>query len=99
MARRYQSIMENEEAIFSMREEGRTHQEIADTLDLERDQIKRFIKRHNRRQESITEAKRRGRPRKTTLIPDELVLITNTWLCPIAKTAGRHLQLPTRCFE
>ena len=33
-----------------MREEGRTRQEIADTLGLEKEQIKNWINRYNREQ-------------------------------------------------
>ena len=51
--------------IQKMRKEGRTRQEIADALGLEKAQIKNWISRYNRRQRSITVGtKRRGRPGK-----------------------------------
>ena len=49
-----------------MREEGRTRQEIADTLGLEKEQIKNWINRYNREQARLAARlppKRRGRPR------------------------------------
>lgn len=51
-----------------MREEGRTRQEIADTLGLEKEQIKNWINRYNREQARLAAGlppKRRARPRKS----------------------------------
>jgi len=48
-----------------MREEGKSKGEIASALRLEKEQIKEFLKRHDRRQRAgIKEPKRKGRPRK-----------------------------------
>ena len=51
-----------------MREEGRTRQEIADRLGLEKEQIKNWINRYNREQARLAAGlppKRRARPRKS----------------------------------
>ena len=51
-----------------MREEGRTRQEIADTLGLEKVQLKNWINRYNREQAHLAAGlppKRGGRPRKS----------------------------------
>lgn len=56
-----------ETEIQKMREEGRTRQEIANVLGLEKVQVKNWISRHNREQARLAAGlppKRRGRPRK-----------------------------------
>jgi transposase len=54
-----------EQIILQMRQEGRTRQEIADTLNLEKKQIKNWINRFNRTQaQPSVPLKRKGRPRK-----------------------------------
>jgi len=64
--------MLHEETILGMREEGRSNREIADVLGLQREQIKGFIKQHNRRQhEGIKTPGRKGRPRKRPLTTSE----------------------------
>ena len=65
MARRWTNMMAYEEEILRMRKESRTRKAIAVTLGLEESQIKEFIKRYNRRQQTKTSIpKRKGRPRK-----------------------------------
>ena len=64
--RKWTNIKAIEAEIKKMREEGRTRQEIADTLGLEKEQIKNWINRYNREQARLAAGlppKRRGRPR------------------------------------
>ena len=65
--RRYTRIKEYEPIIIAMREAGRTTREIADEIGVERQQIKGWVKRYNKRQLLLTEnqiPKPKGRPRK-----------------------------------
>jgi len=65
MARKWTNIKEHEEKILEMKGKGKTRQEIAEALGLEKAQIKDFIKRYNKRQrEGRLVAQRKGRPRK-----------------------------------
>ena len=64
--RKWTNIKAKETEIKKMREEGRTRQEIADRLGLEKEQIKNWINRYNREQARLAAGlppKRRGRPR------------------------------------
>ena len=64
--RKWTNIKAKETEIKKMREEGRTRQEIADALGLEKVQIKNWINRYNREQARLAAGlpqKRRGRPR------------------------------------
>lgn len=68
MARKWRDIQSVEPMIIKMREEGRTRQEIAEALGLEKLQIKNWINRYNRRQEKVpTPPRRKGRPRKSPI--------------------------------
>ena len=58
--RKYANIKEVEPQIIVMREAGMTRQEIADELGLEKEQIKNWVSRYNRR----GALKAKGRPRK-----------------------------------
>ena len=65
--RKYTHIKLMETQIIAMREAGLTRQEIADELGLEKEQIKGWVKRYNRRGKIQLEerpAKAKGRPRK-----------------------------------
>ncbi len=65
--RKYTNIKEVEQQIIAMREAGMTRQEIADELGLEKEQIKNWISRYNRRGAVLLreqEPKAKGRPRK-----------------------------------
>ena len=65
--RRYTRIKEYEAIIIAMRESGRTAREIADELGVERQQIKWWVSRYNKRQALIEDGKMpkaKGRPRK-----------------------------------
>ena len=66
--RKWTNIKAKETEIKKMREEGRTRQEIADRLGLEKEQIKNWINRYNREQARLAAGlppKRRARPRKS----------------------------------
>ncbi len=65
--RRYTQIKKYEPIIIAMREEGRTAREIADEIGVERQQIKWWVSRYNRRQSLLIDertAKPKGHPRK-----------------------------------
>lgn len=65
--RKWTNIKIYEAEILKMREAGRTRQEIADALGLEKEQIKNWINRYNREQARLAAGlppKQRGRPRK-----------------------------------
>ena len=66
--RKWTNIKALETEIIKMRKVGRTRQEIADTLGLEKVQIKNWISRYNREQARLAVGlppKRRGRPKKS----------------------------------
>lgn len=68
MARKWTDIQSAETIILQLRNEGRTRQEIADTLGFEKVQIKNWINRYNRRHaKPPIPPKRKGRPRKHPL--------------------------------
>ena len=63
-----------EQQIISMREAGMTRREIADELSLEKEQIKNWVARYNRRKVGLLQglpAKSNGRPRKRPLTTEE----------------------------
>ena len=72
--RKYTHIKTMELQIISMREAGMTRQEIADELGLEKEQIKNWIARYNRRGFVFLqghESRPKGRPRKDGLPPKQ----------------------------
>ena len=72
--RKYTHIQTKESQIMSMREAGMTRQEIADELGLEKEQIKNWISRYNRRGHVLLqehESKPKGRPRKDGQAPKQ----------------------------
>ena len=65
--RRYTRIKAIEEEILRMHCEGETHRAIAEVYGLEREQVKKFLKRHREKQALLREgqtSKPKGRPRK-----------------------------------
>ena len=65
VTRKWTDIQSMERIILQMRQQGRTRQEIANALNLEKEQIKNWIKRFNRKQaQPSVPLKRKGRPRK-----------------------------------
>ena len=72
--RKYTHIKAIETQIISMREAGMTRQEIADELGLEKEQIKNWVTRNNRRKANLLQglpSKSKGRPRKRPLTTEE----------------------------
>ena len=72
--RKYTHIKTMELQIISMREAGMTRQEIADELGLEKEQIKNWIARYNRRGFVLLqgqESRPKGRPRKDGQPPQQ----------------------------
>ena len=72
--RKYTHIKGIEMQIVSMREAGMTRQEIADELGLEKEQIKNWVARYNRRKADLLQgspARPKGRPRKRPLTTEE----------------------------
>ena len=68
--RKWTDVSKHSEVIEQMRREGKTRQEIAYTLGLEKMQIKNWINRHNRNQQKAEKGiipKAKGRPRKKPL--------------------------------
>ena len=53
--RKYTKMDKYAAVIATMREEGRTRQEIADTLGLEYDQVANWIKRNNRKKRNLAQ--------------------------------------------
>ena len=72
--RKYTHIKAIETQIIYMREAGMTRQEIADELGLEKEQIKNWVTRNNRRKANLLQelpSKSKGRPRKRPLTTEE----------------------------
>ena len=72
--RKYTHIKAIEMQIVSMREAGMTRQEIADELGLEKEQIKNWVARYNRRKADLLQGlptRSKGRPRKRPLTTEE----------------------------
>lgn len=67
--RTYTHIKVLESEILAMREAGKTQQEIAGVLGLQKEQIKEFMNRYHRRQRNLSIGilpQAKGRPRKAT---------------------------------
>ncbi len=71
MKRKWTDMQALEPVIVQMREEGRTRQEIADALGLEKKQITNWVTRYNHRQERIPVARKKGQPRKRSMSEPE----------------------------
>ena len=72
--RKYTHIKGIEMQIVSMREAGMTRQEIADELGLEKEQIKNWVARYNRRKADLLQglpSRAKGRPHKRPLTTEE----------------------------
>lgn len=72
--RKYTRVKAIEEEILQLHIEGKTHREIAETFGLEKEQVKKFLKRYRQR-EALVQAgypvKPKGRPRKDGLPPKQ----------------------------
>ena len=72
--RKYTHVEECEPVILQLREEGKTRREIAESLGLEKEQIKGWLNRYNRKQAKIAAGippKPKGRPRRRPLSREE----------------------------
>ena len=71
--RKYTHISLLEEEIIAMREVGKSRREIAEHFGLEKDQIKQWISRYNRKKKKLEAGivpRPKGRPRKNELPRD-----------------------------
>jgi len=76
MSRKWTDIQSVERIIIEMRQQGRTRQEIADELGLEKVQIKNWINRYNRKQTKLpVPPKRKGRSRKKPIDEKEAMVL------------------------
>ena len=69
MSRKFTKIDQYEKQILSMREEGKTHREIAESLGLEKEQIKKWLRRYRIKKEKIEAGipiRTRGQHRKNS---------------------------------
>lgn len=72
--RNYTRIKEIEPIIIAMREAGKTKREIAEHFGLEKEQIKSWVNRYNRKRIKLAEGtlpKPKGRPRKDDQSPHQ----------------------------
>jgi len=80
--RKWTDVSKYSEVIEQLWREGKSRQEIADTLGLEKIQIKNWINRHNRAQEKANKGifpKTKGRSRKKPLNSQE----ASFFYCPL----------------
>jgi len=75
MKRKWTDMQTLEPIILQMRQEGRTRQEIADALGLEKKQITNWVTRYNRRQERMPLVRKKGRPRKRPISEPEAMAL------------------------
>ena len=93
--RKYTHTKEVETQIIAMREAGMSRQEIADELGLEKEQIKNWIARYNRRGSALIEEhepKPKGRPRKDGQPPKQNLQKELDRLCMENKLLRDFLQ-------
>ena len=65
MTRKWTDIQSREQIILQMRQQGRNQHLIANALNFDKEQIKNWVKRFNRKQaQPSVPLKRKGRPRK-----------------------------------
>ena len=75
MKRKWTDMQKLEPIILQMREDGRTRQEIANALGLEKKQITNWVTRYNRRQEKQPIVRKKGRPRKRPMNEPEAMAL------------------------
>lgn len=74
MPRQYTHMIQVEDEILRLTEEGYTHREVAERLGFTYEQVKSFIKRAHKRQREIVSGnppKAIGRPRKRPITTEE----------------------------
>ena len=71
MAREYKKVKHLLPEILKLKQEGKTHREIAAIYGLTKEQVERLVERHNQEkrksEEEIPQKKRRGRPKTKPL--------------------------------
>ena len=75
MARSYRRIEMYEKEILEQKRQGLTHREIGMKYGFTKEQIKDFVKRHNRKQRKIEAGiviRKKGRPAKDSIVTEEM---------------------------
>ena len=74
MPREYRRMLENEEEILKMREDGKTKREICEAFGFTMKQMSNFVTRHNSRQRKLAAGiaiKKKGRPAKDYVVSEQ----------------------------
>ena len=74
MPREYQRMLDYEEKILKMREEGKTKREICEAFGFTMKQMTNFVTRHNSRQRKLAAGiaiNRKGRPAKDYVVSED----------------------------
>ena len=74
MPREYRRILEHEEEILKMREEGKTKREICEVFGFTMKQMTNFVTRHNSRKRKLAASiaiKKKGRPPKDYIVSEQ----------------------------
>lgn len=91
-----QKMKDNEQVIIQLRKEGKSRQEIAETLGLTKAQIKNWITRYNRRlkrQEEGIPTLPKGRPRKDYELTEENRVEYYKRQLRLAKSENKRLKM------
>ena len=74
MPREYRRMLEHEEEIIKMREEGKTKREICEVFGFTMKQMTNFVTRHNSRKRKLAAGiaiKKKGRPPKDYIVSEQ----------------------------
>ena len=74
MPREYRRMLEHEEEILKMREEGKTKREICEVFGFTMKQMTNFVTRHNSRKRKLAAGiaiKKKGRPPKDYIVSEQ----------------------------
>ena len=91
-----QKLKDNEEIIIAMRKAGKSRQEIADELNLTKEQIKNWVTRYNRKMKKQVEGIQTlpiGRPRKDYELTDENKVEYYKRQLRLAKSENKRLKM------
>lgn len=91
-----QKMKDNEEIIIAMRKAGKSRREIADQLNLSKEQIKNWVTRYNRRIKKQAEGiptLPTGRPRKDYELTDENRVEYYKRQLRLAKSENKRLKM------
>lgn len=75
MPRGYSHIAEYEKEILELKRQGKTNREIGEQFGFNLEQVKNFIKRHNRKQAKLAAGivlRKKGRPGKDHVVTEEM---------------------------